>query len=90
MKEDAGCQAKLKRTFPRSDAARQRRIQSNNHKVPRFQNHSRELNSHSRIRQGADNMSHYAGQDVQNMHLPPSIPPRGGRHLSQRCSWEDF
>ena len=40
VREEAGCQAKRKRTFPRSNAARQRRIQSNNHKIPRFQNHS--------------------------------------------------
>lgn len=77
VQEDPGRQAKRRRTFPRSHAGWEKRIQSNDRKVTRFQNHSRELISRARVRQGAAYMSQYAGQDVQNVALPPGIPPPG-------------
>ena len=75
--EDVWHQVKHRRTFPRSRVGWQRRIQSNNRKISRFQNHSQELISPARVRQRAAFMSQYAGQDVQNVALPRGIPPPG-------------
>jgi hypothetical protein len=77
VEDDVGRQARRRRTFPRSHAGWQRRILSNDRKVLRFQAHSRQLISRARVRQGAAYMSRYAGQDVQNVALPPGFPPPG-------------
>jgi len=77
VQDDAGRPAKRRRMFPRSSTGWQRRIQSNDRKVTRFQNLVRELISCTRIRQGAAYMSYYIGQYVQNLPLPKGIPPTG-------------
>ena len=77
LEEDLERQARRRRAFPRSHAGWQRRIQKNDRKIIRFQNHSRELISRARVRQGPAYMSQYAGQDLQNVALPPGFPPPG-------------
>ena len=77
MLKDIERQAKRRKTFPRSHAGWQRRILKNDRKIIRLQEHSRELISRARVKQRADYMSRYAGQDVQNVALPPGILPPG-------------
>ena len=55
--DDIGRPPKRRRAFPRSHNGWQKRILSNDRKVIRFQNHSRELVSQARVRQGAGYMS---------------------------------
>ena len=77
VQDDIGRRAKRRKAFPRSHAGWQKRIQSNDRKVIRFQNHSWELISRACVKQGVAYMGSYAGQDIQNVALPPGIPPPG-------------
>ena len=77
VQEDTGRQPKHRRTFPRSNMGWQRSIPNNDRRVTRFQNHSQELISRARIRHRAAYISHYAGQDVQNVPLLTGIPHPG-------------
>ena len=77
LEEDLERQARRRRAFPRAHPGWQRRIQKNDRKIIWFQNHSRELISRTRVRQGLAYMSQYAGQDLQNVALPLGFPPPG-------------
>jgi len=75
MQDDVGRRAKCTKAFSRSHAAWEKRIQSNDRKVIRFQDHSQELISHTCVKQGAGSIGSYAGQDFKNVALPLSVPP---------------
>ena len=85
VQDDVGRCAKHTKAFPRSHASWQKRIQSNDRKVIRFQDHSQELISHPCVKHGAGDMGSYAGQDVQNVALPP-----GAGHLRWRWRWDFY
>ena len=42
-----------------------------------LENHSWELISHTRVRQGEAYMGQYAGQNIPSVALPPGVPPPG-------------
>lgn len=77
LEEDIGRPPKRRRAFPRSHNGWQKRILSNDRKVVRLQNHSRELISRARVRQGEAYMGRYAGQNIPSVALPPGVPPPG-------------
>ncbi|KAG0132546.1 hypothetical protein HOY82DRAFT_606660 [Tuber indicum] len=75
--DDALHRGKRRKGFPRSHAGWQKRIRSNDRSVVRFKDHSGELISRARVKQGPTYMSLYEGQDVQNVALPVGVPPPG-------------
>ena len=77
LEEDIGRPPKRRRAFPRSHNGWQKRILSNDRKVIRLQNHSRELISRARVKQGEAYMGRYAGQNIPSVALPPGVPPPG-------------
>jgi len=62
--------AKHREAFPRSNSGWQKRIRSNDRKVIRFEDHSRELISRACVKPGAGNIVSYAEQDVQTLLFP--------------------
>ena len=77
LEEDIGRPPKCRRAFPRSHNGWQKRILSNDRKVVTLQNHSRELISRARVKQGEAYMGLYAGQNIPCVALPPGVPPPG-------------
>ncbi|KAG0132534.1 hypothetical protein HOY82DRAFT_606577 [Tuber indicum] len=75
--DDAVRRGKRRKAFPRSHAGWQKSILSNDCRVVRLQDHSRELISRALIKQGPTYMRLYAGQDVQNLALRTGVPPSG-------------
>jgi len=60
VQEDVGRCTKRRKAFPMSHASRQKRIQSNDCKVIRFQDHSWELISRAGVKQGEGYMGSYS------------------------------
>ena len=77
LEEDIGRPPKRRRAFPKSHNRWQKRILSNDRKVVRLQNHSRELISRARVKQGEAYMGRYAGLNIPSVALPPGVPPPG-------------
>ena len=77
LEGEIGRPPKRKRAVPRSNNGWQKRILSNDRKVIRLQNHSQEMISRPRVRQGSAYMGRYAGQDIPRVALPPEVPPAG-------------
>ncbi|KAG0643955.1 hypothetical protein HOY80DRAFT_997369 [Tuber brumale] len=77
LEDDLAHRTKRRKGFPRSDGSWRRRIQTNNRRVLRFENHSRELISRARINQGSNYMSSYGDLNGHVLFLPPGVPPPG-------------
>src|SRR5437868_6157637 len=77
LEADLSHRAKRRKGFPRSQADREKRIQSNDQCVIRFQSHSHELISRARTKQGPDYSPLYGDEQNQAVPLPSGIPPPG-------------
>ncbi|KAG0638307.1 hypothetical protein HOY80DRAFT_1001900 [Tuber brumale] len=77
LEDDLAHGTKCWKGFPRSDGGWRRRIQTNDRRVLRFQNHSHELISRARINQGPNYMSSYGDLNGHVLPLPPGVPPPG-------------
>ena len=75
MQDSVRHYAKFRKAFPRSHAGWQKRIQSSDRKMIRFQDRSRELISSARMKQGGEHMGSCIGQEIQNGTLPPGARP---------------
>ena len=75
LEEDIMCLPKRRRAFPRSHNGWQKRLLSNDHKIIRLANHSRELISLTQVGQGEAYMGRYAGQNIPSVALPPGVSP---------------
>ncbi|KAG0632904.1 hypothetical protein HOY80DRAFT_1109812 [Tuber brumale] len=77
LEDDLAHRTKRWKGFSWSDGGWRRRIQTNDRRVLRFQNHSRELISRARINQGPNYMSSYGDLNGHVLPLPPGVPPPG-------------
>ncbi|KAG0632976.1 hypothetical protein HOY80DRAFT_1006375 [Tuber brumale] len=77
LEDDLVHRTKCRKGFPQSDGGWQRRIQTNDRRVLRFQNHSHELISRAHINQGPNYMSSYGDLNSHVLPLPPEVLPPG-------------
>ncbi|KAG0632930.1 hypothetical protein HOY80DRAFT_1006410 [Tuber brumale] len=77
LEDDLAHRTKCRKGFSQSDGGSRRRIQTNDRRVLRFQNHSRVLISRARINQGPNYMSSYGDMNGHVLPLLPGVPPPG-------------